>query len=161
MKIELEHGMRRPLRKRDRWLAAGLLIVATAVPAYRGFGPGLLALLGSALLALRGIELAGAGIFHCDLGCPLHGSVDNDIHIELARGGLFCGSLAPLAFSGQRLRSTRFRAWTLLSLVTALVLFALAFAPVETRFPGARQRAFLAVFYLWLGGSCLWLRARS
>lgn len=89
------------------------------------------------------------------------GSFANGLHIELARGGLLCGSLAPLALSGRALREPRLRRWGLFSLAAALLLFALAFAPVETRLPGARQRAFLAVFYAWLVVTCLRLRTRA
>jgi hypothetical protein len=140
----------------------GLLVAATALPLYRGLGPGALAVVGAAFLLAGGLGLTGAGIFHCDVGCPISGgSLSNDLHLELARFGLLCGSLAPLAFGLGGRRRDAHRSWSTASLLLALVLYALAFAPVDTAYPGARQRAFLGVFFAWLAVSCLRVRGRS
>ena len=143
------------------FILTGLLIVAFSFGLYRGTGPGKRVMVGSLLVAVIGLGVAGAGVFPDDVSCPSPGcnSLAANGH---AVAGFMVFPLIPFAillFARGLGRDTAWRRYRMYSLVTGIVvlaLLALFFASADDdtsllgRWGGAIQRLYLASWFLWI-----------
>ena len=136
----------------------GLLISMFSFGLYRGTGPAKRVKVGSLLVSVIGLGVAGAGVFPDDTSCPSLGcnAVAANGH---SVAGFMVFPLIPLAillFSRGLGRDTPWRHYRTYSLVTGIALFALlvlftAFESTVEQWAGATQRLYLAFWFQWIG----------
>lgn len=135
----------------------GVLFVLFAVGVGRRFAGSRLALLGAALIALRGLASFATGYFSCDQGCaPAQPSTSQQIH-NLAGLVMFLSltlASALWAFLGKRLLSSSgfggFSGLCVVLAVATVVMMARAFA--DGHGFGLYQRLNYAVSVIWVAG---------
>src|SRR5262245_12307945 len=137
-------------------IPAGLLVTASALAVYRGFGTGGWSLTGAIFLALGGACLAASALSPWRGPAMDFTPLANKLHFLFAMAGFACISVSPLLFSFHATGSAALRAWFLPSLAASLCIFALGFWPVQGNYRGMFQRASLLIFYCWLSTVCVW-----
>lgn len=136
-------------------LAGALMMVFVAAvwPAWRG---DVLDVITAVLLTLTGISLVGAGLFHCDPGCPIAGASPMGMaHHLCGAAALLFAALTPWMASVHRGGLEGYGRFVWLSLVVGaalLGLFALAPIAIWVGLAGLQQRLFLATYLAWLLG---------
>ncbi len=134
-------------------LAGFLMIVFVAVvwPVFRG---NVLGVATAVLLILTGISLVGAGLFHCDPGCPIAGaSPTGMIHHLFGTALLLFAALTPWLTAVYRNQGERYGRFVWFSLVTGamlLGLFILLPAALWVGWSGLQERLFLLIYLVWL-----------
>ncbi len=135
-------------------LSAGLILIF--VLAFRTRLPRtLLNLVGTSLLVVFAISMFFAGVFSCDVGCPLtERSFNQELH-DLFSIVAFPAFTAGVFTCGLSLsRTTSWRRFGIYSLVTAVLSLILLVAMVQSESSregtGIYQRLYLGVLFLWL-----------
>jgi hypothetical protein len=132
---------------------AGLLVVLSVPAVQRIFGTGGWSMAGSVFLVLGGMGLAATALSPWR-GDPTDLSLlPNKMHLIFAMTGFLSIALTPLFFAFAA-RATA-PAWFLPTLVAAILVFVLAFWPLQGEYRGAFQRAALLVFFVWLAAVSL------
>lgn len=128
-----------------------MVFVAAAWPAWRG---DVLGVATAVLLILTGISLIGAGLFHCDPGCPIAGASPMGMaHHLCGAAALLFAALTPWMAAVHRNRSGgRFVQLSLLVGAVLLGLFILAPIAIWIGLAGLQQRLFLFIYLAWLLG---------
>jgi hypothetical membrane protein len=138
------------------FVPTGLLLAAFAASLASVLPRTALSLAAALLIALFGLGMVGAGVYHCDPGCPTR-----DLSPEGARHQAISGSAFLAAILGMGVFALCFRrlpAWrrlwlySALSSAAALALVVVLSASMESRWlAGVWQRLFLGTLFLWCG----------
>ena len=130
----------------------GILMVAFAVGLHRGISDGKGSKIGPALVAVSGIAVVMTGIFHCDSGSE-DVTAGGTMHSVFVMIGGFAIILAPLALSPRLKRDDRWQrylAYSLGTVVVALLVSAVYESDVFESWEGALQRISMAVPFIWV-----------
>ncbi len=110
---------------------------------------------GSVLIIVFGLGVATAGIFSCDVGCPINGTTEAVVHDRVSLVAFFSSITAMFLFGSSFKKTTSFHnlalysklsgAFTLLFLVIMILSY-----PSET-LSGLWQRLMLGTIFLWSG----------
>ena len=136
------------------FVPAGLMLVAFGIALAATLPRDPFRIIASILVTFFGAGTTAAGIISCDLGCPqTGGSVDNLIHIRIARVALLCAIIGA-GIVGIRLRHLpAWRSLSRYSLVTSAValcfMVALATSLESRLLTGLWQRLLLVTLFSW------------
>jgi len=133
---------------------AGVLMLVFIVAVWPVFRGDVLGVATAVLLILTGISLIGAGLFHCDPGCPIAsaspmGMTHNLFGVAL----LLFAALTPwvtAVYRGQLGGYGRFVWFSLVAGAALLGLFILLPAALWVGWSGLQERLFLLVYLIWL-----------
>ena len=148
----------RPGAETMNWLGiipAGVLIAISSPSVTRWFGRGPFSMTGGLLLGAGGLLLSASALMPWRGGLPAaERAVANAAHLALALAGFAMIGLAPLCFGLHASQRSAGRVSAALSLLAGVLILALAAGQVQGQYIGAFQRTALAVFYVWLAGTC-------
>jgi hypothetical protein len=130
-----------------------MVFVAAVWPVWRG---DVLGVITAVLLTLTGISLIGAGLFHCDPGCPIAGASPTGMtHHLCGAAALLFAALTPWLTAVHRSGLAGYGRFVQISLLVGAVLlglFVLTPAAIRIGLAGLQQRLFLAIYLAWLLG---------
>ena len=140
------------------FILTGLLILAFSFGLYRGTDPGKRVKVGSLLVAVIGLGVAGAGVFPDDPSCPSPGCNSLAANGHGVAGFMVFPAIpfAILLFARGLGRDTAWRRYRTYSLVTGIVALALlvlfdASESTLASWEGAIQRLYLVSWFQWIG----------
>ena len=136
------------------FITFGLLMVAFAISLFILLPKNTGTRIGSVGILFFGTGIFLAGVFSCDAGCPLEGSITNNLHHRISALAFISGiiSTGVLGFSFKKL--SEWRSIWLYSIITfaiSLVLLVVMINSFETRiYTGLWQRLLLFTLFAWL-----------
>ena len=135
------------------FIPAGIMMIAFGVALSRILPSGQLATTAAALIMIFGLGVVTSGIFSCDPGCPVDGSLENTIHDRVAPF-TFLSLIIAIAIFGFVFRRTpdwsQLARYSLFSSAVAFVCMIALIISFGTRTQtGLWQRLMLAALFLW------------
>ena len=135
---------------------AGFLMILFVTAVWPVLRADVLGVATAVLLILTGISLIGAGLFHCDPGCPIAGASPRGMaHHLFAVVLLLFAALTPwltAVYQSQMGGHGRFVSLSLIVGAVLLGLFALTPLVLWLGWAGVQQRLFLVIYLGWLVG---------
>ena len=138
------------------FIPAGTLLALFGLSLMRTLPRQPLVTAGAVLVALFGVGVGVAGVFSCDLGCPVSGgTIENQIHNVIGPACFLCliAGTGILGWTFRRLPAWRsLSAYSLATSAIAFVFFLGLVSSLESRLlTGLWQRLMLGTLFLWCG----------
>ena len=136
------------------FIPAGVMAVCFGLTLFFILPKRLLTRIGAALLAMFGLGIIIQGLFSCDPGCPIKGSMEHTIHDQVAGPTFLCAILGALllGISFRKFSEWR-RLWifSVLSAVISLCFLVGVIITFETRtITGLWQRLLVLTLFVWM-----------
>lgn len=159
-------GLHAPLMNVLGFMGGGAMMLLFAIALWQSLPRSALTTIGSLLIAVFAVNVFGAGVWSCDVGCPTsNGSPEQRMHDLVSVIAFPALILGALTWSIWFLRRPEWRAFGVYSLITGLAAIGLLVAMIASEATrestGLLQRLFLLVLFVWMASLAYRLLRRN